>query len=64
VLLQSGFVHGMRDAQRASFDHSPRGGASGIGPAPSLLAFHLRSAPDALGVVLCGSWPQRTEAEA
>lgn len=64
VLLQSGFVHGLRDAQRASFDHSPYGGASGIGPAPSLLAFQLRSAPDALGVVLCGSWPQRTEAEA
>lgn len=64
VLLQSGFVHGMRDAQRASFDHGPRGAASGVGLAPSLLAFQLRSAPDALGAVLCGSWPQRTEAEA
>lgn len=64
VLLQSGFVHGMRDAQRASFDASPRGGAAGVGPTPSLLAFQLRSTADAAGVVLCGSWPQRTEAEA
>lgn len=64
VLIQSGFVHGMRDAQRASFDAAPRGGASSGGPTPALLAFQLRSAPDALGAVLCGSWPQRTEAEA
>lgn len=64
LLFHSGFVHGMRDAQRVVVERSQRGGGGSVVPTPSRLAFQLRSAPDAHGVVFRGCWPQRTEAEA
>ncbi len=66
ALLQAGFFHGLRDAQRVTADARVRNRETESDPpaATPIVALRMTNVPDARGPALRGSWPLQLEAEA
>jgi len=66
ALLQAGFFHGLRDAQRVTGDARVRNRETEGDPpaATPIVALRMTNVADARGPALRGSWPLQLEAEA